>query len=310
MLYLLIAVLCGSLFSIIFKVSQRLHIDSAQVILFNYLFAAIVSWAPLLYGSVAHGSSEAINPFAESWLGWALLQGVFFMGGFLVMDISTFRSGVALTTASARASLILSVVFCWLFLQQPAPSWGSVALVVVAMLLMILPNEQQPHPAGYAARSKDDRARRRKARMMLAFVFLFYGVSDFMLKVSQHAVETLYVTDGAVMDRQLSALTATIFTSATLLALAYCSVKGLFRTGVTWKGIGMGLLLGAANIGCTTCMLRALTLLPTGIFYPLYNIGIVTVATLAGVLVFREKLRSLQIVGLVTAAVAIFLFFR
>lgn len=310
MIYLLIAILCGSLFSIIFKVSQRHHIDSAQVILFNYVFAAIVSWAPLLAHALTDGASAAVNPLAEPWLGWALFQGLLFMCGFLVMDISTFRSGVALTTASARASLILAVVFCWQFLQQPAPSWVSVALVVVAMLLMILPNELQARPEGYDARSKDDRSRRHKARLMLAFVFLFYGVSDFMLKVSQQAVERLYAADGVVMDLQLSALTATIFTVAMLLALTRCIAHGLFRTGVTLKSVAMGLLLGLANMGCTACMLRALTKLPTGVFYPLYNIGVVIVATLAGVIIFRERLRPLQIVGLLAAVIAIFLFFR
>ena len=52
-------------------------------------------------------------------------------------------------------------------------------------------------------------------------------------------------------------------------------------------------------------MLRALVVMPTGLFYPLYNIGIVLVAALAGVLFFGERLEWKQVAGLVLAVAAI-----
>ena len=68
-------------------------------------------------------------------------------------------------------------------------------------------------------------------------------------------------------------------------------------------------MLGFANIGCTSCMLRALAAMPTGTFYPIYNIGIVLVATLAGLLFFGERLKWVQVAGLLLAIAAIALSF-
>ena len=64
-------------------------------------------------------------------------------------------------------------------------------------------------------------------------------------------------------------------------------------------------MLGFANIGCTSCMLRALVVMPTSLFYPLYNIGIVLVAALAGILFFGERMEWKQVAGLALAVVAI-----
>ena len=56
-------------------------------------------------------------------------------------------------------------------------------------------------------------------------------------------------------------------------------------------------------------MLRALAAMPTGTFYPIYNIGIVLVATLAGLLFFGERLKWVQVAGLLLAIAAIGLSF-
>ena len=56
-------------------------------------------------------------------------------------------------------------------------------------------------------------------------------------------------------------------------------------------------------------MLRALGVMSTGLYYPLYNIGIVLVAALAGILFFNERLKWAQVAGLVLAVAAIALSF-
>ena len=47
----------------------------------------------------------------------------------------------------------------------------------------------------------------------------------------------------------------------------------------------------------------------TGLYYPLYNIGIVLVAALSGILFFNERLKWAQVAGLVLAVAAIALSF-
>ena len=301
MTYLLIAILCGSLFCIILKLCQKG--DTMQAVFVNYLTAVIVTFLPQLIRN-----DFPVNPFAESWLGFSVLLGFFFMAGFLVMSYSISLSGMALTTAASRASLIVPVICGWLLLAQPAPSWIPVILVVTAMLMFSLGEKS-------ASKGEKDLVDRKKHRGGMAFlfvVFLFYGASDFSLKFVQQRISDTYASAGdAVIDQQLDALAGTIFLMAmllTLLAILLRSIKQPFR--LSWKSVGLGVALGLANLGCTRSVLNGLLTLDTGTFYPLYNVGIILVTTLIGVLFFKEKLRPIQYVGLVISILAIVLFFK
>lgn len=306
MIYLLLAILCGSLFSIIFKLCQRHDVDGSQVIFFNYFLAFVFTLLPIVGRILFESGADAGDyvPGPSSWL-LALVQGLFFTFGFSVMDWSTRRSGVARTTVSARASLVLPVLLSWILLGQPAPSALPVILTIAAMVLIIGPKE--------AAREKSHVAESASARnaavLALLGVFFVFGLSDFFLKVVQHSVEK-GAAGPEMMERQLSALTCIIFLMASLASLAVCLVSGSFRRHkLTWATVGWGALLGFANIGCTSCMLRALGMMPTGVYYPIYNIGIVLVAMLAGILFFKERLKWMHLAGLALAIAAIALSF-
>ncbi len=300
MLFLLIAAVCGALFSIIFKVCQRKGIDTMQAILFNYVTGILVAWVPL-FAKQLSGGPAVVNPFAQSWIWLALLQGFFFMSGFIVMAQSTRHCGVALTTVAARASLVIPVVLSWIILAGPAPQWIPVVLVIVALVLIAFGKGSTGQKTGQTG----------KAYLLFFFVFLFYGIADFSLKAVQNTVSLQCGDDSALVSRQLTALTGTIFLMAALLSLmvVVCRPKSQ-RRPFDGRAVVAGALLGLANLGCTTCILRSLTVLPAGTFFPLYNIAIVILGTLAGILLFREKIRPLQFVGLAVAIVAIVIFFR
>ena len=308
MVYLLFAILFGSLFSVTLKVCQRWQIDTQQVILFNYASAFIITLIPLLFRLTGPGGGVPVQDFilSKASVGACVLQGILFLAGFSIMDRATWHCGVALTTAAARASLILPVLLSWILLAQPAPSWLAVGLILLSMALIVLPAEDE-EPASVGGTDKD---RRRKAIIALIAVFIAFGLSDFTLKLAQHSVDRVSAGDPVLMGRQLDALTCTIFLMATLAGLVVCLVTGSFRKHkVTWRSLLGGLALGVINIVCTSCALKALGVLATGTFYPLYNIGIVILATLIGVLFFKEKLKWLQVAGLVLAIAAIALAF-
>ena len=305
MIYLAIAILCGALFSALFKICQRQGISTLWAILFNYITATLVSWVPLFVGQ-ATGGAAVVNPFAHSWVWLAFVQGILFMAGFSVMSGCTRYCGVALTNVAARSSLIVPVVLSWLLLSQPAPAWLPIVLVLIALAFTALGGKQSSDTNG----GEPPHGLARPWVIML-LVLCFYGISDFSLKVVQDSVTRSCGTDEALLQSSLSALTGTIFLTATVVSLivAVCRPKAK-RPVYSWKGALIGVVLGLANLCCTACMLRALTQLSTGIFYPLYNIGVVIVGTLAGILLFRERLCPLQCIGLALAIFAIYLFFR
>ena len=64
MLYLIIAILFGSLFAVVFKVCQQRQIDTGKVIMYNYLTGFIISlisvdWSTLVTLPCGEGWGEA-----------------------------------------------------------------------------------------------------------------------------------------------------------------------------------------------------------------------------------------------------------
>lgn len=321
MIYLVFAIIFASLFSVILKVCQNLRINTNQVILFNYATAALFSLASIAV-KLYSGASLPDFSLDGADISLGIFQGLMFTIGFSIMDRSVWRSGVALTTVAARSSLILPVIFGWLILGQPAPSVLPIVIVLIALVLIILPAQSQKHE-GVRLTDKTDAQRRRVMFLALIGVFLCYGISDFSLKLAQHSVES-NLEAGAVLETHLMSLTGLIFISAGIFSLIICLVRGSFKKAddtsgkvqtqfsgpVSLRSIGGGLVLGVANLLCTSSSLRALSTLSTSLYYPLYNIGIVIVSTLIGVIAFKERIKWLQFAGIALSIVAIFLFFR
>jgi len=301
MLYLILAVISGSLFSVIFKLCQNRDVDSGEIILFNYITGTLFCFVPIFYKVLLDADAGLASysiPFRSIAL--AVVQGFLFFFAFWVMARSTWRSGVALTTAAARASLVLPVVFSWLFLSQGQPHWLSVSLVLLAMVLIVGPNDFRKHES-----SSSDRTGKIKTISALIGVFLTYGISDFFLKVVQHSISA-GVTDESLVSNHLSMQMGFIFISATLCSLLYCIFSGTFKKHrITLSTVVWGIILGLVNTACTACILKALSLISTNLFYPMYNIGVVVIGTMAGVFFFREKIKGIQYAGLAIAVIAI-----
>lgn len=304
MIFLVLAILTCAMFSVVFKICQMKNINGNQVITLNYIFGAVFFIISILTTHDSIPISEAIN---IGWfgIGFAVIEALFFFGGFTIMDISTWRSGVALTTAAAKVALILPVLLSWIFLGQSMPSWLSFALIMAAMLLIILPNKPQYHDPSLH-RSKSDAIRKRKAALCLLGVFFCFGTSDFMMKIAQNGLTSACNGNTELQDLRLASFTTCIFLIATCLSSIISGFNGTFiERRITWKTILMGLLLGLVNIGCTFSVLKSLTYFSTAVFYPSYNIGVVVVGAIIGLIFFHEKLKPLQILGIILALVAI-----
>ena len=287
MLYFLIAVACASLFSIMFKLCRLKDVNISQAMLVNYAVGAV--FCAFQVGA-APGSKAAASGFAGSLPFFlAAFLGFLYVSGFIVRDYSTQRCGVALTTVSARSALAVPVILSWIFLGDKAPFWPAIILVLASLTMIAWPQ------GGFSADVKDGRPLSRMA--ILAELFIIYGICDFSLKFVQHLVSA---------SVPAALVTLVLFTSAFLISLVYCLVKGVFKThSFTWRELLAGALIGIANSACTVMVLRALGQIPATVFSPLYNVSVVLVCTLVGMFFFKERPSRLQIAGMVLALVAI-----
>ena len=287
MLYFLIAVACASLFSIMFKLCRLKDVNISQAMLVNYVVGA-------LFCAFQAAAAVKASPLAGRFVGTlpfflACFIGIFYVSGFIVRDYSTQRCGVALTTVSARSALAVPVILSWLLLGDKTPYWPAIILVLVSLTLIAWPKGGFHNGTG-SGKSLGHLT-------ILAELFLIYGFCDFSLKFVQHLVS-------ASVPPAL--VTLVVFTSAFFISLVYCLVKGVFKKhSFTWRELLAGSLIGVANSACTVMVLRALGQMPATVFYPLYNVSVVLVCTLVGILFFKERPSRLQIAGMVLALAAI-----
>ncbi len=207
------------------------------------------------------------------------------MAGILVLAASTNRSGVALTNVCAKASMVIPVIASYLVYKEESPNWTAIVFVLLAMV-MIFGNIG----GGKKKYSFSD-------TLLPLSVFLVYGVCDFLLKVLK-AQAGASGNQGNIM--------LFIFSTAAVACVCAYLLRGNFRKyPFSWKAIPGGIILGLFNSFCTAFILKALGQMDAVIFYPVYNVGVVFLSLLLGIFLFREKLRSVQIWGVVLAAAAI-----
>ena len=291
MLYLFLAVIAASTYSILFKLFACREIDSLQAIAFNYLTAALLGVVLSL-----DSLSEGVVLGGVEW-GLSVVMGAMFMAAFVLMARSTAKVGVSITTVSARVALIIPVVLGYLLLpDQTEPRWGAIVVILLALVMVIW--QQNPKTTNAAKAGAPHRGDVVTLLLPLS-VFLLFGTNNFCLKWAQNRM----TAEGA--PEQLS---AAIFLFAAIIGWVYYFATTRHRR-FSWQALVGGVALGVANFFTTYFMLLALALLPSGLFFPIYHVGIVTLVTLSGVFIFRERLSRIQIAGLVAAVVGIVAFF-
>lgn len=286
MLYLVLAIVAASSYSILFKLFACREIDSLQAIAFNYLTATLLG-VVLSVGNF----SDGLLLGGREWL-MSVAMGVMFMFAFVLMARSTARVGVSVTTVAARVALVIPVVCSYLFLPGGSePRWAAIGVILIALVMVIWQRGEERKGGVLKSGAVD--------LLLPVGVFVLFGLNNFFVNWSQSGLQG----EGAA-----SQLSAAIFLSATLASTLYYFYV-TERPKFSVKALGGGVLLGVSNFFTTYCMILALRVLPSALFFPVYHIGIVALVTTLGVWLFGERLSKVQIVGLAVAAAGIVAFF-
>lgn len=286
MLYLLLAISLGSLFAILFKIFQRHGIHASVTITCSYLAAIIIGTLLVVVKGqpIHHNLPQYILP--------ALITGGFMAGGFITMSNATQSHGVAIATISARMSFIIPVICAFLFLHSDTPQWNIIAIVALSLILIFYRNNSH------------DTATAQWYNPVL--VFLCYGIANFMLKHLQQSITCMGGT-----DTDLQATTFLTFAGALIASVTYTLIKSNhIQPRLSWRECAAAIVLGSANMGCTFFLMKALTIIDTSVFYPVYNTSIVAIGVIVGRLFFGEKLSIIQYLGIALGIIAILLFFN
>lgn len=289
MIYLIIAVLCSVAVSVLLKVLRQKDIDIRQTIVAGYPVAFLLTLV-LLKPDIS-----AIDTLGTAW-GIIIALGILLPLVFVILGRAIAAIGMVATDAAQRLSLIIPIIAAFLLFGEVLTGTRIFGLVLGFLALGALVYRPQSVANGKdnhnAASSLTASAHQGKALsktpLWLFGVWAGYGIIDILFKQ---------------VAKQGAAFPLTLFVSfglAGLLLFIY-----LLITRVRWQGSALlaGLLLGALNMGNIYAYVRAHQVLsesPSIVFTGM-NVGVITVATLIGVGVFKEQLNRINMLGIILA---------
>lgn len=258
MLNLLLAILSSALVSVAMRISGSKVKNNIAMLMVNYILCAVLAWSYTGPGGVG-------MPFA---LGLGLGNGVLYLAGFVLLQYNIRRNGVVLSSTFIKLGLLVSMVVSVAFFgERPGGlQWLGFGLALAAIVLMnFRPGEGKAGSAGF-----------------LLLLLLAGGGGDAMSKVFEE------LGNPALSGHFL------FFTFATAFVLcALWIVLGKAEKPGKWE-IVFGLLVGIPNFFSAKFLLGALNNIAAVIVYPVYSVATILTVTLAGVLLFREKLEGRQ----------------
>lgn len=272
MIYLTIAVLCSVAVSVLLKVLRQKNIDIRQTIVAGYPVAFLLTWF-LLTPDVS-----VLGTLGSAW-GIIIALGILLPAVFIILGRAIESVGIVATDAAQRLSLIIPIVAAFLLFGEVLTGTRIFGLLLGFLALGALIYRPQQGQISRQAKHTP---------LWLFGVWAGYGIIDILFKQ---------------VAKQGTAFPLTLFVSfglAGLLLFIY-----LLITRVRWQGnaLAAGLLLGALNMGNIYAYVRAHQLLsesPSIVFTGM-NVGVIAVATLIGVGVFRESLNRINVLGLLLA---------
>lgn len=282
MMYLTIAVLCSVAVSVLLKVLRQKNIDIRQTIVAGYPVAFLLTWL-LLKPDVS-----SIGTLGNAW-GIIIALGILLPAVFVILGRAIEAVGMVATDAAQRLSLIIPIIAAFMLFGEVLTGTRILGLGLGFLALAaLIYRPQQAASTQDISKKATTPNRALRTPLWLFGVWAGYGVIDILFKQ---------------VAKQGAAFPLTLFVSfgmAGLLLFIY-----LLITRVRWQGNALiaGLLLGALNMGNIYAYVRAHQVLsesPSIVFTGM-NVGVIAVATIIGVGVFKEQLNRINMLGIVLA---------
>ncbi|MBO0932778.1 EamA/RhaT family transporter [Fibrella aquatilis] len=301
MIYLFASIVLSVILLLNFRLFPRFNVNTVQAISLNYLVCFATGYA-LLPGPVRRCGGTAPDvpfslDFGQTWTWVALGIGVAFVVTFLLSGASTQRNGITATSLANNLSLVIPVCVSLFVLGgggRAFDGWNYLGLVLAVVAVGLSTYKK----------SAPDEPKTAKTSPLVALlpvaVFLMYGFTNTMINV----MNVRYIAKGASPVVVTLTMVVGAIAAGTLL-FGYRLIRGIDR--VEKQNLIGAVTLGIPNfLSFYTLVLALSAFKGNGAFvYPLYNIGVILLAAAVAALFFREKLLTVNKIGLALAVIAI-----
>lgn len=280
MVYLVVSVLLTILLVVNFKYFEILDVPTFPAIVVNY-------WICVFSGlSVGVADFSVANIATSSWWPFTLLMGSFFIGGFYLIALATQRTGLAAASVANKLSMVIPVaVAFWLY--GDTLTIGKVLGICGAIASVFL----------VSIKADDNWAKIKKHIQLPIAVFLIGGFLETVLN---------YVQKDHLQESEFAPFLIMSFGIAGLVGTLILLFQ---RRAISRKVLLGGICLGVPNFFSLYFFLKALNSsgLQSSQIFPINSIAIVALAAITGLLLFRERLSTMNWIGLAIACGSIVL---
>ena len=260
MFYLILAILCSALISVVMRISAKKVKANISMLAVNYAVC-------LLLGLVHTGLPALFAPHdgLPATFGLGCINGFLFLAGFVLLQANMKTNGVVLSSIFMKLGLLVPVVLS-IFLFGELPTVLQIIGFCMAVGAIVLINYEK---GGKGAVS----------RWGLVLLLLAGGSCDAMAKVFEEW------GPAGLGDPFL------FYTFAVALVLSVALATLRKEKLGKWEVL-FGVAIAVPNFYSARFLLMSLGSVQGVIAYPTYSVATILLVTLAGVLIFREKLKK------------------
>lgn len=262
MVYLVLAIASSAMIALIMRISSRTVRANINMLAMNYLTCLLLgAWYAEFY------LFPVRSPGFSATVAMGAFNGILYLAGFVLLQYNTRKNGVVLSSVFMKLGLLVPMVLSVFLFAETPTGLQCIGFVLAVGAIILINYEKGTSFSG--------------ARLPLVLMLLAGGSGDAMSKVFEvygpaaHADLFLFYT----------------FVSAFLLCVVLILRK---KERPDKYALIFGMLVGIPNFFSAKFLLMALNRLPAVIVYPSYSVATILVVTLAGICLFKERLRGSQ----------------
>lgn len=287
MIYLLLSILSSTVIFVIFRLFKKFEINTLQAIIFNYFVACAVG----LTWFIPNPDLRVIPQ--KNWFLGVIILGFLFIAVFNLAAITTQRSGLSVVAVASKMSVAIPVLF-GIFLYQESTGLGKIFGIILALF------------AVYLSSIKTNKGLNIQPKNLIFPLLVFFGsgIIDTSIK---------YLEANYVANEDVGLFSSAIFAFAGITGISILTIQAFSnKLKFQWKNVMGGIVLGIPNYFSIYFLVMALRNpdFESSTLFTLNNVAIVTLSTLLGIALFRERLIKHNWIGLALAVISIILVAR
>lgn len=279
MLYLILSIICSVSVGILLKIAKKYAVDILQVVTLNYAFAIALCY-------FSFNPDVSVIDENSPW-GIYISLGILLPSVFLILASSIKNMGIVKTDIAQRLSLFIPILAAYFIFKEDFSQLKFIGLAVAfpAMILIL-------------SKSKSEDSSQKKW-IYPALVLLGFGIIDVFFKQIALQKNFPYTTSLFI-----------VFCIAFVVALLFTAYSVVFQNKkIKAVNLLFGSILGILNFGNILFYLKAHKAFsenPSTVFASM-NMGVIILGSLAGILLFKEKVTLKNYIGIALALIAIIL---